>query len=164
MDDDWAYDGKPLFYLDRKVVAVIAFLFTCLSGYWYLHFTGLSEAFAQEAVSTRGKVLSVDKRACAFTDYCIENQAIIYTATLVFKDRFGRQWQSEAEFRSLAYEAGQKLDVHYLASDPSTVIAGDLEFETGIWTIFRIKLAIVTLICAFLTIGYCLPKGTLIKD
>lgn len=164
MDDDWAYDGKALFYLDRKVVAVIILIFTCISGYWYLHFTGLSDSFTEEAVSTRGQVIAVDKRACNFSDYCIENLNMIYTATLVFRDRSGRQQVSESESHSAAYAVGQKLDIHYLASDPSTVVAGDLEAEIGFWTLLRIHLAIATVICGFFTIGYFLPKGTLIKD
>lgn len=164
MDDDWAYEGKALFYLDRKVLAVITLIFTCISGYWYLHFTGLSASFAEEAVSTRGQVLTVGKRACSFSDYCIENQRVIYTATLVFSDRSGKRQVSEAEFHSPSYAIGQKLDVHYLASDPSTLVAGDLEAEIGFWTLLRILLAMVTAVCGFLTIGYSLPKGMLIKD
>lgn len=164
MYDEWDFDGKPLFYLDRKVVAVIAVLFACLSGYWYLHFTGLSEAFGEDAVATRGKVMALEKRACGFTDHCLENQSAVYTARIAFRDRSGRQRESLAELRFGVYATGQKVDMHYLSGDPTKIVAGDLDFQHGIWTILRIQLAIVTMTCVFFAIGYYLPKGTLIRD
>lgn len=96
MCEDRKFEGKPLSYLDRKVLAIIALLFACVASRGHLHFTELSDTLGEEAVGTPSKVLAVKERACGFTDHCMEHQSIIYTARIAFRDRSGRRWESSA--------------------------------------------------------------------
>ncbi len=94
MCEDRKFKAKPLSYLDRKVLAIIALLFACGTSYGHLHFTELSDTFGEESVGTRSKVLAVKERACGFTDHCMEHQSVIYTARTALRDRSGRRWES----------------------------------------------------------------------
>lgn len=162
--DDDHYVSKPFILLPRGLVALILALCAFLCGYWYLHFTEKSEAFAQGAHSARGKVVEVTSHNCGLVHYCADTQRRVYIATVAFKDRTGRSRQGEAEFRWRGRQVGDSVRIQYLAKDPTIVIAGDLEFAQGMWSFYRIRLAIGAIVCAFFAIAYWLPKGLLVKD
>lgn len=164
-DDDDHHDiSKPLILLPRGLVALLMALCAVLFGYGYLHFTEKSEAFADGARSARGKIVALTSHSCGLTDFCLDNQHKVYVATVAFKDRTGRSRQGEAEFRWRGRQVGDSVRIQYLATDPTLVIAGDLEFAQSTWTLYRIQLAIGAIICAFTAIAYWLPKGMLVRD
>lgn len=162
--DDDHYVSKPFILLPRGLVAFILALCACLCGYWYLHFTEKADAFTEGAHSARGEIVEVTSHSCGFTRFCVENQRRVYVATVAFKDRSGRSRLGEAEFRWRGRQLGDRVRIQYLAQDPTVVIAGDLEFAQGMWSFYRIRLAIGAIVCGFFAIAYWLPKGMLVRD
>ncbi|TQV80817.1 hypothetical protein [Denitrobaculum tricleocarpae] len=150
-------------HLDRRAAAIVFLLAAGAFGYWYLHYTDISDAFAEESLSARGEIVAVSDRSCSLTDYCIDDQKRVQLATVVFRDNAGRLQRAVAEFRSLGHSIGDEVDIRYLAKNPAAVIAGNSEFAQDVWTIFRVQLAIGLIITILFSIGFWLPKGMLTK-
>ena len=163
-DDDHHHISKPLILLPRGLVALLMALCAVFFGYWYLHFTEKSEAFADGARSARGKIVALTSHSCGLTDFCLDNQHEVYVATVAFKDWTGRSRQGEAEFRWRGRQLGDSVRIQYLTKDPTVVIAGDLDFAQGIWSFYRIQFAISAIVCAFFATAYWLPKGMLVRE
>lgn len=159
----FAIQSRPKYHLDRRAAALLFLLAAGAFGYWYLHFSDISNAFAQESVTARGEVIALRDRSCGLTDYCIDGQNSLHMATVVFRDTAGQLHRSVAEFRSLSHSIGDEVEIRYLATNPKSIIAGDSGPAQKTWTIIRIQLAIGLIITTLFSIGFWLPKGMLTK-
>lgn len=157
-------DDIPLIYISRAFAGLVCLLFCVLCGVFVFHFWSKWDAFAEQAHPATGVIVSVTSRGCGFFDHCLDNQETVHTATIAFKDSLGRAHEAEADFRWAGREAGDRVAIHYLADDPSNIVADDLHFARGQWVWFMIQFAIGAAICAFFAIGFFLPKGTLIDE
>lgn len=160
---NFAVPPRPKRHLDRRAAALVFLLAAGTFGYWYLHYTDMADAFAEEGLSARGEITAIRDRRCTVTDYCIDDQQVIQVASVVFKDHEGRLQRSVAEFRSLPQSVGDEVDVRYLAGNPASVIPGDSRAMQDVWTIFRIQLAIGLILTTLFSVGFWLPKGMLTR-
>ncbi len=159
----FAIQSRPKYNLDRRAAAVVFLLAAGTFGYWYQHFTGMSDAFAEESIAARGEIVAVRERTCQLTDYCIDGQNKVDMATVAFRDKAGQFRRAVAEFRALAPVVGDEVEIRYLESEPTSIIDGSSDVAQDTWTIIRIQLAIGLAICALFSIGFWLPKGMLTK-
>ncbi len=149
---------------NRKLTALAALLIALFQGYWFLHFTDRSAAFAEGALAARGTIVAITSRGCRVYDYCLDNQKSVYTATVAFTDRRGAPVRAKTDFRYPGRKVGGPVQVHYLPDDPTIIVADDLESARKLWLIFRILLAGGALISLGLAVVYCLPKDALFDE
>ena len=154
----------PLIYVTRTFAGLVCLLACVFCGTSVFHFWSKWDAFSERARPATGVILSVSSRGCSFFDHCLDNQASVHTAIVSFRDGLGAVHETEADFRWAGREAGDRVSLHYLADDPSTIVADDLRFARGQWVWFMVQFAIAAVLCAFFAIGLFLPKGTLIGE
>lgn len=164
MDPYFAEPDRPPRDENRKVTAFFALLIALFQGYWFLHFTDRAAAFADGALVARGTIVAISSRGCRVYDYCLDNQKSVYTATVAFTDGQGRPVQAKTDFRYRGRKVGDPVQVNYLPDDPTVIVADDLEFQQGLWVIFRILLGGGALIAVGLAVAYCLPKDALFDE